>query len=506
MELPHAQHDPTPIECNEVIRIDRDGHVLDVEPRDTPLAARLITESHVAHEDLIHGYRLESQIEPLLGGPRRPNTGLEPVVEYLAVQAGYRVEHRRGTGRPRPLSAPDLARLPGSRAKDVGWLDFLRTRRSGIVRYRQGRVELAWLVGQAGCAFPDARIAVVVVSRAKRERVFGQMRRYIPGVVLVDNGPIPEEAGRIVISSFTDLAHPDIEFEKFDLVIVPDAREALTRQGQLALATVDAKFRLFGLLPIDCKLSPSDEDWIAATFGLGELVIPKHGHEQRAMMVAFAKIAGGPQLPVTLDDRTLARKGIWRSPVRNRRIARVAVALQKQDYRWLTEQAPEVARGLEHGSGQRIAVLVDTIEHALALAPALPEWPIITAADVYQHGLDRAQRRLLAERRPTWSTGRFGIVTAEALATLESGILDVILWAGGGRHLPPIPESQLVGKTGQVTPLLVVDLNDRQHPALRRWTRWRREAYTAAGWYPVGMAPILAKVKRFLAQPPRRIR
>lgn len=503
MDLPHAQHPPTPIRC-KVIRIDRDGHVLDVEPLDAPLLARLITESHVAQEDPSHGYRLESQVEFLLGGPRRPNAGLEPVVEYVAIREGYCVEHRRGIGRPKPLPTPDLARLPGSRAVDAAWLDFLWTRRSGVVRYRQGQVELAWLVGQAAWAFPDARIAVIVVSRAKRERFFEQLRRYVPDVMLVDNGPIPDGAGRIIVSSFTDLAHPDIEFEKFDIVIVLDAREALSRQGQLALATVDARFRLFGLVPIDCKMSPWEEDWIAATFGLEDLVIPKHGHEQRPVMVAFAKIAGGPELPATVDDGALARKGIWRSPVRNRRIARVAIALQKQEHGWLTEQAPEVARGLEHGSGQRVVVLVDTVEHALALAPAMPGWPILTAAEVYGHGLDRAQRRLLAERRSTWSTGRFVIVTSEGMATLEPGSLDVILWAGGGCHLPPIPEPQLVAKTGQVTPLLVVDLNDRQHPALRRWTRWRREAYTAAGWFPVGMDRLLAKVRLFLAQTPRR--
>jgi hypothetical protein len=51
--------------------------------------------------------------------------------------------------------------------------------------------------------------------------------------------------------------------------------------------------------------------------------------------------------------------------------------------------------------------------------------------------------------------------------------------------------------------LLLIDLDDRHHPVLRRWSRQRWIAYAQQGWYSPGVDPAQARIERFLANRPK---
>jgi hypothetical protein len=67
-----------------------------------------------------------------------------------------------------------------------------------------------------------------------------------------------------------------------------------------------------------------------------------------------------------------------------------------------------------------------------------------------------------------------------------------------------IPDSVLLGGDDivQSSRLLLIDLDDRHHPLLRRWSRQRRGLYAQRGWFAPGMDPFQARVQQFLANRP----
>ena len=171
------------------------------------------------------------------------------------------------------------------------------------------------------------------------------------------------------------------------------------------------------------------------------------------------------------------------SSVRNRRIARIATEFSRRDITWLRQHMPEAAAA-DSTAPCRVLVLVEGVEHALALASLLPGWPMIIGDNVIEDGLDSNQIRLLAERRQLPSMSGSMIATMAGLSrpgAVDLNSIDVLAWAGAGKHLPPVPAQQMVCRPEKNRGLLLVDFNDRHHPQLRRWSRCRREAYLDAG-------------------------
>jgi hypothetical protein len=151
-------------------------------------------------------------------------------------------------------------------------------------------------------------------------------------------------------------------------------------------------------------------------------------------------------------------------------------------------------------------VLADSIEHACNLASQLPGWPVVAGEDIDLSGLRYQQRRLLAERGPTWLTGNQQIVTTCAASNLRLSSPDVIIWAGGGLHRPPIPRKWLHCPAGSNHRILLIDCDDRHHVELEAWTCNRRLEYVESDWFDVGVDSTSGRIIRFLHQPNRRNR
>lgn len=101
--------------------------------------------------------------------------------------------------------------------------------------------------------------------------------------------------------------------------------------------------------------------------------------------------------------------------------------------------------------------------------------------------------------RHTWQRHGRLIVTASGLGKVRS--LDVLIRADGGFGLPPLPH-RLTTCRDQNHPLLLVDMFDRHHRLLRRWSTNRREAYVEAGWNVAGIETNTA-LDQFLATRPK---
>ena len=391
---------------------------------------------------------------------------------------------------------------------DAQMLAMIRAQDHGLIHYNAcGGMDLAWLIAQIALAYPQATLAVMVASVDLGHRLQRRIGRWIPKVAMLAAQPNTRPVGRVVIGTHYGLADHEVELNKRDIVIFPRAQDALQEHAQTALMTADPKFRVFGFLPTDCKLSPYQQDWIRATFGFAEVTIPRHGFVTRPVRTVWSAVEGGPRQQPGTSLLKLNRQCVWYHPVRNRRIAQLAAKISQRDTNWLRQRMPEVSVAASATATCRVLVLAEAVEHALNLADLLPDWPVIVGEGVIEVGLDSKQRRLLAERRAMRVTSGPVIATPAGLArpgALGLNTVDVLIWTGAGKQLPPVPAEMLVSCPAQARGLLVVDFNDRHYPQLQRWSRLRRRACLDAGWIALGDNPVRARIDQFLARRPGR--
>jgi hypothetical protein len=364
----------------------------------------------------------------------------------------------------------------------------------GLVKYDLDHVQPAWLVAQIALAYPDKRIALVAKRVPDVHEQRRQLLRYLPNVAALTHKKYAVEPTRVSVATYMGLA--GLDYRKLDIIIALNAIEA-THQRQMECLGYASQARLYGLLDRRATASPYDRDLMRVLFGFDEVDIPAHGRSVRKVEVAWLPVKTeimplGPVEPIQLK-----RQGIWRHGLRNRLVAKLAKAARgNQPHFLLTQTGP--------GNGQpSVFVLVENIEHALELLKFLPDWALVTGDDVYVDDLPAGARTaLLRGRDRAGGSSRTAIVTAagSTIAALSEG--DVIIRADGGCGIPGVLEQAIMAST-VTKPLLLVDLTDKHHPQLRRWTRQRRKLYAEYGWPGPGVDPVEARIEHFLAQRPK---
>ena len=73
-----------------------------------------------------------------------------------------------------------------------------------------------------------------------------------------------------------------------------------------------------------------------------------------------------------------------------------------------------------------------------------------------------------------------------AIDQIDPGQIDVLIRADAGLGLLRFKEESWMIKEGHDHRLLLVDIDDRRHAELGRWTRKRRRTYRERGWYGPG--------------------
>jgi hypothetical protein len=426
----------------------------------------------------------------------------EPVVRHALGAAGYRVETVGPS--PRPLPDPQLGRLARLGTVDHGLLRLVQEHEWGLVRYAAGPVDPARLVAQLALAWPQLQLAAVARRHDEARQFADRLRAFLPGVTLLTGRGCPAQVERITVSTYEGLrhsAHQAFDIAWVDVVVALDAVEA-TLAVPMSWLSRAVRGRLYGLVAADVQPAPLDRTHMVSLFGLAEVSIPRHGCRERPVRVARLPVAGGPALPAGLGVVPLKRQALWHNGLRNRLVAQFARAARGGDHARLRRLCPAAADALAGLPAANVLVLVEGVEHALALSRRLRGWPVLAGDAVFGRGLPREGRRLLRAGQVSRQPAEvFKIITADALPDVALDRVDVLVRADGV-GLPPLRPGQLAQPGGDGRPLLLVDPTDRHHPLLRRWARERGEAYAERGWYGVGVDPVQARAEAFLAGRP----
>jgi hypothetical protein len=477
-----------------VIKMWRAGQYLHLSPAVRGLERYVCAGRHQPLDDPDHGLRVEKWPYPLVweqkarGGRLHFSqcfAGLEPLVRECLEEAGCRVVM---VGKwPSELPPPMSDNLDDFEAVDTPALELVRRHDRGLIGYDPGHVRPAVLIAQVARAWPRLKLVVVATRVNDARQMRDELSQGLGKVALFTGQHNPARGSRVVVATYSCLGVGAIGIEHRDVYIA-------TNPSEIFATTYDCGFeglrhlergRAYGLLADDVVVAPFQRSLMTALFGFERVHVPRHGHHDLPVDVAFSRVGGGQRPPDSRDDLVILRQGVWQHPLRNRRVAALFTALGAKDETPLRERFPDVAGQVRGRPGGRVGLLVEGVEHGLALARLLPGVPLVTGPDVWKEGLSPGQVQLLKAGKKAKDRGR-AIVTSTGLA--HAGRFDVLVRADGGTGLPPLPQAQRAVANGDDTRLLLVDCDDRHHPVLRQRSRQRRDAYAGAGWNLLGQA------------------
>jgi hypothetical protein len=424
--------------------------------------------------------------------------GLDPVVRRLLARAGHAVSDLEPA--PAALPAPDRQLLKKIAPTDEPFLDIVRRRDRALISYDPAAVRPDRLVAQIALAWPGLKIAVAVKRTDEAHLLARRLCPYLADVEYYHNDHHPSRAARVAVATIDYLTFLRIGLSERDMLIVLNAREGACPDAQYQFSGA-TQARLYGLLPLCEEPSPFEQDQLDRFYGFERLCVPGHGQRARTVQAVFLRATGKVALPAKVDLVARLRRAVWASPVRNRRISRLARLLAADERKPLRQQFPAVAAPLEGRPVRGVVVLVDGVEHALALAGQLPGWDVLAGLDRHLDGLSAAQKEALANNAVLFPADRPTVIaTGSGIDYVNMADVDVVIRADAGVGLPPLPAAALVEpNSAPMRPLLLIDFLDHDDPVLRRRARRRQQAYADAGWFGVGVDPVEARVDAFLA-------
>jgi len=495
-----------------VVQLVRNGAFLDMVPECTGLLGDFFTVQHAAVADAEHGVSLERVRVPLvwtdshldLGVPiTRAYAGMQSLIKQRLDERGLHVLDD-GTAAP-PLSSPShlvtLATNGMDFEVDKAMLDMVQRQDLGVVRYSGAHVDPARLVAQIALAWPKMRIIVAVT---RREHVWGIRKRLCSQyclkkweVTAFTGGSTPDRPGRVRITTYACAAEAGVGGWTPSIFLALNPTEMLSNSWADWGMEIMKHTRMYAMLPMDRDLTQFQRDQISARFGLDEVRIPQHGMVERPANVVFCSVYGGPKLPRNASLVELLRAGIWKHPVRNRRIATIAKAVATGDSDRLRKEFCEAFPRMVSPRRRRTVVLVANVEQALVLAKKLPEWPIVVAKGAMDAGLSaEAKARLERGNGSEMRKCRALVTTAAGLPRI--GRIDVLIRADAGVGLPSgCIYNNVIGERG----MNIVDFLDKQHPELLARSKKRKLAYKQAGWTLVD--DNRSQLQKFLDQRPK---
>jgi hypothetical protein len=440
----------------------------------------------------------EQPLRPMKTMVLQSFAGMEPLLIAWLIREGY--THELRGRRPGDLGEHDAEQVGSEITEpDPAVMEFVRYEERGLLRFDPQKVSPTSLIAQIALGWPKKRILVVVTRREDAVRLRNELEEFLPRVSLFA-GRTPRRAARVVVATPRFVKSGAIAVEKRSVYISLNPDELFPTGVQTPLDDIKraGRARMYGLLPIGAEVPPYTRSLITALFGFKEVVVPRHGHALRKVDVAFMTVHGGPDIAELPDELAIRRNGIWKHPVRNRRIAKLASLLATKKYGTAHQQFPNLGSLQLRRGGNRVMVLVENLEHALAMAKYLPEAPIVFGPDHWTGDLSTAQKDRLKLRRPR--KPHVTIATLTGLPDVDR--MDVLLRADAGRGLPPLSEEQRVVPHVTADHLLVIDCLDRHHGLLLAMSRKRRKAYLAADWRIDG-EPSQTPLDRFLAARPK---
>jgi hypothetical protein len=458
------------------------------------------TVRHRTRPDKEHGYSLQPRIVHLvkkatdLLGEKcwKCQAGLEPLVIQWAEEHGYEVH--RGGDRLRPLPAPDLDALEGLEPSDEMFLKTVRKHDHALFRYQPGEIDLNRLVAEVALGWPRKRILVLATRVEDSRRLGKYLKQSLSGSqVTVHTGrDFPQRAGRIVVATLTGWNEGRVGIRRRQILIALNPDELLRhRFGQIAIEHAE-RARLYGFLPASRRLAPFDRDMVTAVFGPREVRIERRAQSQQPIRVLFTRWKGYLFSDSELDAFAVKKQGVWHHGPRNIHVAELASALGEGDEGVLRRRFPAVWEAVRGRLPERVGVLVENVEHGLALAKLLPGGAVISDPDVWLGGLSPQDRRILRGGEEDQQRNH-AIVTMAGI--LDVGSFDALIRADAG--------ADGANKAISVNRVLV-DLDDHHHPWLQQRSRERRGDYLRRGWTVDGKGKSDDLLSKFISTRPRK--
>ncbi len=486
-----------------LIRLNQNGqHISDND--DLRLLGDIRVRRLVAHHDDCHGYDVRKTRQSLLFSEERfriPNAGCIPLLRKRAARLGKALSVQ---------CVPPIRRLPEPTSREIlgypGLANFAFHHERGSFGIPQG-FDATIIIYELAVAYPHQNIIALGNQVGTLEKIAAQLkerfeaeRRDLIVEVAHGRGPlnldVDDNRPRIICSTFTEAAN--LDFATSDIVILLDARNCIHAQAQAALETMDAQFRLFGIVRRGQSLSPYEEGVMMGVFGPELIDLMAYRYTRRDVRVAWVN---NRQHPIELERHgsDFDYRCVIHNERRNRLIARLAKALAVRDpgpcrdYRAIFDWCDWYERGRLN-----VTVLVDRLDHALALHTKLPTWPIIARENISLQGYSKRVRRLFRPRGPSWDFRRWQIVMTDAAEDFHGYSSDIVIWAGAGPCAAPLPNSWLAESSHYRRPLLIVDFHDAFNPKTGQWSRRRMDEYAHRDFFPVGVHPTDGRIRRFL--------
>lgn len=320
--------------------------------------------------------------------------------------------------------------------------------------------------------FPGATFAIAVVSREQLHRVERRMRAHLDeplGRYTADKR-IP---GRVAVGLMHQL--PRGTKGECEVLVLPYAETLSEEAVRIALS---GHYRRIVAFTRSAEIR--DEGVRRRLEVITAGVWPARESRPPASVVLLSSHGTRPAGPSTdpLDEK---RQLYWKNVRRNRRIAAVATRLvtgSKRSVRAVLGTAGEPSVSDVTAAAKRgVAVLVETPEHAHALAELLPGWAAWAASD----------------EAVTPAKAGCGVIATELGASETVVPVGVVIRATGTKW--PLP--RLHWPNGQdVSSGVLIDFADTYHPQAARHAVQRFREYTAAGM------TILATEETVRAEPP----
>ena len=287
---------------------------------------------------------------------------------------------------------------------------------------------------------------------------------------------------RVVVTTYWGLsAETCAQFR--DIAIYLNPAESMGWLGTRGFGRLH-RARIFGLIPYGLQPPSPVKEFVTAVFGEESVSVPRHGWIARPVHTVFVPSHLQADLVAGEDVLAVRRRAIWHHPVRNRRIADLARMFASGSCAKLKKSIPGFAKLVFDNEGGRIGVLVASVEHGLALRRYLG-WPLLTQDGAITDGLSKCDAARLDSPADNPNLVYHNVIVTTS-AMPQAGVFDVLVRADAGVDLPEIYDHHLRGRSGVDDDLLIVDLDDRHHPLVRKWTRGRKAAYLADGWNVTG--------------------
>jgi hypothetical protein len=405
--------------------------------------------------------------------------GLVPLAVRKLEEAGLRVRvefHYALDERARP-SDPVLNAATGP---DGDFLAAAAREPRGVILAR-GAADVVRLVALLCRLFPRARIMIALnVGREQMLRLRRRLQRAGAGRVdVLGYYPWPPQGGRLLCSLAHLGASGKARHHDFDVVVLPEALQALAPEHTKALLRLP-HHRVYGIIPVGAALSDQARLKLQALVGPVIYRAADPRGDPAEVVVHWCQPPWAPPAEgVTALERK--RRTFWHSDDRNDLIARIAAAFSTGERKQLWEAGLLLADGggITLTSRPAVTVLVESTEHARELLRRLPGWELLDAVPT-QPGARPAFPREPFKLRPLDRV----VVTALAAARLEVVDTDVLVRAG-----PECP-LELAGfppRSAGPRRVLLVDVADDCDGLARAAVGRRLRDYAARGWAPVGV-------------------